>query len=153
MLPPRPPQEGTMPVRHELDPESGCLVVVGKGTITARDILGDADVVSRDPAYDHATRVLLDFTKIDAIDLRLSDALELISNIRQYREHRIEKRAVAVSRSFDFGLCRMLSAYAEHRGVMLRPFHELEKARKWLCEQPAFPDVLASVLPDVHRQA
>jgi hypothetical protein len=137
-----------MPVRHEFDPTSACMVVVGEGTITARDIWEDANRVHNDPAYANITRVLLDFRQIDALDLRLSDALELISFIKTYREYRIEKRAAVVSRPFEFGLCRMLAAYAENRGVVLRPFHAIADARTWLEEPLEVGQAFAGYLPE-----
>lgn len=45
---------------------------------------------------------------------------------------------------FRYGLTRVLSAYAEHKGVEMRTFPSLEAAEDWLVRDPSHADPCTS---------
>ena len=75
------------------------------------------------------------------MDIRRSGALPSTIDLKDFAEflgdlpkHVAARSAWLVSEDLRFGLARMLSVYAEERGITIRVFRESDAARTWLHE-------------------
>ena len=109
------------------------LTIVAEGRYTLGEIKAVIEAATRD-APAHRDCCLL-------MDIRHSDALPSVDDLRDFAEflgdlptHVVSRSAWLVSADVRFGLARMLSVYAEEKGITIQVFRDLDRARAWLLE-------------------
>ncbi len=120
-------------VRLERSDDGHVLSVVAEGPYTLAEVKAVIGAATADAPPDRDCCLLM--------DIRRSAALPSTDDIRDFAEflgdlptHVAARSAWVVSGDLRFGLVRMLSAYAEERGITLEVFRELDAARTWLHE-------------------
>ena len=119
-------------VKLELDPVSKITTAIGRGRVTASDLLAALHAF-----YDNAPTLLVHCDISDA-DLG-SLSTEELSRIVQFTERRAEvrrggKTAISATRNLEYGMARMYEILADAYAhpVMIRAFRTREEALQWL---------------------
>ena len=109
------------------------LSVVAEGPYTLAEVKAVIGAATADAPPDRDCCLLMDIRRSEANpspdDIR--DFAEFLGNLPT---HVAARSAWLVSEDLRFGLARMLSVYAEERGITIQVFRELDAARTWLHE-------------------
>jgi hypothetical protein len=121
-----------------LDPSERIRYVVGRGTLTDRDLLEAMGDALADPAFDPAADNLVDMTGVEQFDVTPTGACRLADVIYMCARPApagVRPRVACVAPDDDsFAVLRMYEVYRERQGSTSRYFvcRTMEEARCWL---------------------
>ncbi len=120
-----------MPIRYEVEDETGIVVVTHTGLISFDEWRAHLDRMLSDPALKRPLRVLADQRMREGVP-SAGDVRQTISGSAKLMGSR-DRVAFVVSRQVLFGMGRVAGAYYEIAGVTgTRVFYDIEEAREWL---------------------
>jgi hypothetical protein len=121
-----------MPLSYHIDEARGLLSLKGSGSITADDIDAYVEEVLEDPRQAYVTQELADFR--DAEFSVTPDRVVKLAALDRKRLSRMKivRRAIVVSNDLQYGLARMYGQFLAPSGQEVRPFHDIDEARRWL---------------------
>ncbi len=109
------------------------LTVVAEGRYTIGEIKAAIEAATIDAPVGRDCCLLM--------DIRRSEALPSADDLRDFAQFLgdlptdvVSRSAWLVSADVQFGLARMLSVYAEEKGITIQVFRDLDRARAWLQE-------------------
>ncbi len=110
------------------------LTIVAEGRYTLGEIKAVIEAATGETQAVHRDCCLL-------MDIRRSEALPSVDDLRDFAQFLgdlptdvVSRSAWLVSADVQFGLARMLSVYAEEKGITIQVFRDLDPARIWLQE-------------------
>ena len=119
-----------MSAYYNIDKERRLVLSSGAGVLTKEDLLGHMDRLSNDPDFDPDFAQVLDFTRINLVEVEPEDVRQLAQrNIFSPRS----RRAFVVKDDLQFGLARMFEIHRELNGETgIRVFRTFEEAMNWI---------------------
>ena len=119
-----------MSAYYNIDKERRLVLSSGSGVLTKEDLLGHMDRLSNDPDFDPDFAQVLDFTRIDLVEVEPEDVRQLAQrNIFSPRS----RRAFVVKDDLQFGLARMFEIHRELKGETgIRVFRTFDEAMDWI---------------------
>ena len=119
-----------MSAYYNIDKERRLVLSSGAGVLTKEDLLGHMDRLSNDPDFDPDFAQVLDFTRIDLVEVEPEDVRQLAQrNIFSPRS----RRAFVVKDDLQFGLARMFEIHRELKGETgIRVFRTFDEAMDWI---------------------
>ncbi len=125
---------GTMnPIRISRSDDGVVLTVVAEGCYTLGEVKAVIEAATADAPVHRDCCMLM--------DIRRSEAHPSVDDIRDFADflgdlpsHVVARSAWLVSADVRFGLARMLSVYANEKGITIQVFRDLDRARAWLHE-------------------
>jgi hypothetical protein len=121
-----------VPVRYEIDPDAGLVLVHLSGRVTGAEIFAYYASLAADPAICPGLAVLADCRDVTAgpsfIEMvAVANAKGLLPD-----DLRPTRAAVIVSKTWIFGLVRQFAALTERMGIRVVPFGDETEARAWI---------------------
>jgi hypothetical protein len=119
-----------MSAYYNIDKERRLVLSSGAGVLTKEDLLGHMDRLSNDPDFDPDFGQVLDFTRINLVEVEPEDVRQLAQrNIFSPRS----RRAFVVKDDLQFGLARMFEIHRELKGETgIRVFRTFDEAMDWI---------------------
>jgi hypothetical protein len=121
-----------VPVHHEIDVDTGRIVVHLSGAVTAAEILAYYADLARDPLLRPGLVVLADCREVTAVPSFPEMSMVATAQSRTSPGMRPTFAAVVVSAPWLFGIVRQFAVLAERSGIHVMPFYELDEATHWL---------------------
>ncbi len=120
-------------VRLERSDDGHLLSIVAEGPYTLAEVKAVIGAATADAPPDRDCCLLMDIRRSEASPSTgdLQDFAKFLGNLPT---HVAARSAWLVSEDLQFGLARMLSVYAEERGITIQVFRESDAARAWLRE-------------------
>src|ERR1700688_574071 len=115
---------------YKIDKERRLVLSAGAGVLLKEHLLGHMDRLSNDPDFDPDFGKVLDFTRINLVEVEPEDVRQLAQrNIFSPRS----RRAFVVKDDLQFGLARMFEIHRELNGETgIRVFRTFEEAMNWI---------------------
>lgn len=119
-----------MSAYYNIDKERRLVLSSGAGVLTKEDLLGHMDRLSNDPDFNPDFAQVLDFTRINLVEVEPEDVRQLAQrNIFSPRS----RRAFVVKDDLQFGLARMFEIHRELKGETgIRVFRAFDEAMDWI---------------------
>jgi hypothetical protein len=122
-----------MPIRHQIDPASGRIVLEVSGNVTAREIFESYGALAADPLYRPKLDVFADCRTVTSVPTFDELAVVADTNPRATSMRPGATRAaVVVSSPWLFGITRQFAVLAEPNGIHVVPFYDEQAAERWL---------------------
>ena len=105
------------------------------GQYSLEDGLQTYSAILRDPAFNEGMDLLFD-ARESKVNPSLAQVKERVVFLRSVVHHSSGRMAIVVSDALRYGLSRMLSTYAQMRGMNIDVFRDVEEALCWLGSEP-----------------
>lgn len=120
-----------MPLRFEIDRETGVIHTTGEAVLTGRDLSEYARRIAAAEAT--PLREIIDVTAVDDVDFETFELRRAAEWLAANGKNRPGTRIALVGESEGiFGLLRLAEAYRAHPDVESRVFRSREQALRWL---------------------
>ena len=127
-----------MPIRHQIDPDLGRVMLTVSGSVTAREIFETYGMLAADPSFRPNLAVLADCREVTSVPS--FEELGVVANTHPrggLMRGGVMRVAVVVSSPWLFGIARQFAALAEPNGIHVVPFYDGREAERWLSGEAA----------------
>lgn len=129
------PVPRTMPLSLAFT-EPSTFVVTASGKVTYEETTRILEDILADPRLDKDITVLVDARDVTGVPTT-QELRALARELRPLHAAGVPAMAITTSSTFVYGIARMFSVLAEHSGLHVQVFRDLDEARRWLTTETA----------------
>ncbi|MCK4775459.1 MAG: STAS/SEC14 domain-containing protein [Candidatus Krumholzibacteria bacterium] len=122
-----------MSIKYEIEPRKGVILTTVSGTVTEEEVTKYLGEVFLHPKRGHPYREIFDLRDVTKFDVDMEGARRIVAFAKHYQAHWENGQVALVApRDYEFGMARVIGAYADDMPFEFRVFRNMNDAKAWI---------------------